>query len=256
MKIFVPLASGSKGNCTYLEMGMFKCLIDIGASRHYIVERLRSLSVSPEEIQGILISHEHTDHVSGLRNFIKTYRTPIICNLATARALRNLSDLEPKFHIFVTGTTFTLGEMTVQTFNVPHDAEDPVGFVFHHQGKKLGFCTDVGQVTSWIAHSLYNCDTLLIESNHDPEMVRQSTRAPIYKERVLSQIGHLSNAECAQLLRKIITPRLKTLYLAHLSNECNTPELALTSALSVLEPLSEVTPVIVGVKGILTEANI
>ncbi|EPP36858.1 metal dependent hydrolase of the beta-lactamase superfamily I, partial [Chlamydia psittaci 84-8471/1] len=136
-------------------------------------------------------------------------------------------------------------DLKIQTFNVPHDAVDPVGFIFHYRDEKLGFCTDLGWGTSWIIHELYDCDYLLIEANHDPELVRQSSRPDIYKKRVLSKLGHLSNHECAELLQKVLTPKIKKIYLAHLSSESNTPELALSTVSSAIENITSIAPVVV-----------
>ncbi|CAG9046079.1 Putative metallo-hydrolase YycJ [Chlamydia abortus] len=245
MEGFFPLASGSKGNCAYLGTESSKILIDLGISKQLVTRGLLSMNVHPEDIQAIFVSHEHSDHISGIKSFIKTYHTPIICNLETARNLCQLLDMHPTFKIFSTGTTFSFHDLKIQTFNVPHDAVDPVGFIFHYRDEKLGFCTDLGWVTSWIIHELYDCDYLLIEANHDPELVRQSSRPDIYKKRVLSKLGHLSNHECAELLQKVLTPKIKKIYLAHLSSESNTPELALSTVSSAIENITSIDPVIV-----------
>ncbi|EPP34824.1 metallo-beta-lactamase superfamily protein [Chlamydia ibidis] len=238
MEGFFPLASGSKGNCTYLGTASTKILIDLGISKQQVTRELRAMDIHPEDIQAIFVSHEHSDHISGIKSFIKTYNTPIVCNLDTARNLRQILDIQPNFHIFSTGTTFSFHDLKIRTFNVSHDTVDPVGYVFHYHEEKLGFCTDLGCVTSWITHELYDCDYLIIESNHDPEMVQQSRRAEVYKKRVLSKLGHISNQECGFLLQKVLTPKIKRIYLAHLSNECNTPELALSVTSSAVEHIA------------------
>ncbi|QVE49414.1 MBL fold metallo-hydrolase [Chlamydia crocodili] len=250
MEGFFPLASGSKGNCTYLGTDSCKILIDLGISKQLVTHELLSMNIHPEDIQAIFISHEHSDHISGIKSFVKTYNTPIICNLETARSLCQLLDVHPTFKIFSTGTIFSFYDLKIQTFNVPHDAIDPVGFIFHYRDEKLGFCTDLGWVTSWIIHELYDCDYLLVEANHDPELVRQSARPDIYKKRVLSKLGHISNRECGELLQKILTPKIKKIYLAHLSSECNTPELALSKVSSAIEDISSILPVIAESQGI------
>lgn len=244
MEGFFPIASGSKGNCAYLGTKSCKLLVDLGISKQATVEALRSMNIHPEEIQGILITHEHSDHIAGLRSFIKSYKTPLICNIETARSLRHLLDLCPTFKIFTTGHSFSLEDLRIQTFNVPHDAVDPVGFIFHYSGIKIGFCTDLGWGTSWITHFLYDCDYLLIESNHDPEMVLQSSRPESCKQRILGKQGHISNAECGALLQRVLTPRIKKIYLAHLSLECNTEEKALHTVSSAIQEITAIRPIV------------
>lgn len=244
MEGFFPLASGSKGNCAYLGTKSCKILIDLGISKQHVKQELVSMGVHPEEIQAILISHEHSDHISGIKSFVKAYRTPIICNLETARALFQLIDAPLTFNIFSTGSAFHFHDLKIHTFNLPHDAVDPVGFIFYYRDEKFGFCTDLGWGTSLIAHQLYDCDYLLIESNHDPELVHASQRPEIYKRRVLSKVGHISNQECGQLLRKILTPKIKKLYLAHLSDTCNDPNLALDTISEMISPISSIRAVV------------
>ncbi|SPN73991.1 ribonuclease Z,Predicted metal-dependent RNase, consists of a metallo-beta-lactamase domain and an RNA-binding KH domain,ribonuclease Z,Metallo-beta-lactamase superfamily [Chlamydia serpentis] len=250
MEGFFPLASGSKGNSTYLGTASCKILIDLGVSRQVVTRELLSMNIHPEDIQAIFVTHEHYDHIVGIKNFVKMYNTPIVCNLDTARALCQLLEIHPEFKIFSTGSSFCFHDLQIQTFNVPHDALDPVGFLFNYREKRIGFCTDLGWVTSWITHELYDCDYLLIESNHDPELVRQSQRPDVYKKRVLSKLGHISNYECGNLLQKIITPRLKKLYLAHLSSECNNPELAFVTVSEAIASLTSVSPEITLANGI------
>ncbi|WP_284441798.1 MBL fold metallo-hydrolase [Chlamydia gallinacea] len=244
MEGFFPLASSSKGNCTYLGTESCKILIDLGISKQMVTRGLLSINVHPEDIQAILISHEHSDHISGIKSFIKTYNTPIICNLETARSLCQILGIHPIFKIFSTGSKFSFYDLHIQTFNVPHDAIDPVGFVFHYHQEKLGFCTDLGWITSWIIHELYDCDYLFIEANHDPKLVHESSRSDIYKKRVLSKLGHISNQECGALLQKILTPKIKKIYLAHLSSESNSPELAVSTVCSLIENVTSLIPVI------------
>ncbi|AAD19017.1 putative metal dependent hydrolase [Chlamydia pneumoniae TW-183] len=250
MQGFFPLASGSKGNSAYLGTDSCKILIDLGVSKQVVTRELLSMNIDPEDIQAIFVTHEHSDHISGIKSFVKAYNTPIVCNLETARALCHLLDSHPEFKIFSTGSSFCFQDLEVQTFNVPHDAVDPVAFIFHYREEKLGFCTDLGWVTSWITHELYDCDYLLIESNHSPELVRQSQRPDVYKKRVLSKLGHISNQECGQLLQKIITPKLKKLYLAHLSTECNTAELALSTVSESIASITSIAPEIALAQGI------
>lgn len=244
MQGFFPLASGSKGNCAYLGVQDTKILIDLGIAKTAASKELLSMGIHPEEIQAIFISHEHSDHTAGLKSFVKEYNTPIVCNRNTAQALYHQNNQLPTFQIFSTGIPFHFGDLRIDTFSIPHDAEEPVGFVFHYQNQKFGFCTDLGCVTSWIKHSLHDCDHLFIESNHDPDQVMLSSRPAIYRHRVLGKTGHLSNRECGELLKQTITPKLRNIYLAHLSDECNTPSLALDTVIACIEKLTPVTPII------------
>ncbi|WP_201456370.1 MBL fold metallo-hydrolase [Chlamydia sp. 17-3921] len=250
MEGFFPLASGSKGNCAYLGTASCKILIDLGISKQQATHDLLSMGIHPEDIQAIFVSHEHSDHIAGIRSFVKAYNTPIICNLETARALSQLLDVKLIFKIFSTGTIFHFHDLKVQTFNVPHDAIDPVGFTFFYKEEKIGFCTDLGWGTSLIIHELRDCDYLLIESNHDPELVRQSPRPDVYKKRVLSKVGHISNQECGELLQKILSPKIKKLYLAHLSSACNEPNLAFATVSKAIESFIKISPVIAAPKSI------
>lgn len=240
MEGFCSFASGSKGNCAFLGTKNCKLLIDIGLSKSILVRRLHEISVHPEDIQAILITHEHSDHISGLKSFTKTFGTPVICNLDTAKHICNALDYCPTFKIFSTGDCFTLQDIKIKTFTICHDAIDPVGFLFYYNNYKIGFCTDIGFATSLVCTELYDCDFVILEANHDPILVHKSEKPLIYKNRVLSKIGHLSNESCGLLLQKIITPKTKQIYLAHLSNETNTPELAYETVSQAILPMSSV----------------
>lgn len=244
MQGFFPLASGSKGNCAYLGVKDTKILIDLGITKAAVARELLCMGIHPEEIQAIFISHEHSDHIAGLKSFVKEYNTPVVCNRSTAKAIYQHNSQIPSFLIFSTGIHFEFRDLLVETFSVPHDAEEPVGFVFHYQNQKFGFCTDLGCATSWIKHALYDCDYLFIESNHDPDQVNLSTRPVIYRRRVLSKTGHLSNQECGLLLKQVITPKLRNIYLAHLSNECNSPQLALNTVAASIESHTSIIPIV------------
>jgi phosphoribosyl 1,2-cyclic phosphodiesterase len=227
MKGFCPLASGSKGNCIYLGTEKTKILIDAGISAKMTAERLLEIGVKLEEIEAILITHEHTDHIKGLTALACRMRIPVFANSETAKAICGILNEVPKFKIFSTGEPFEFGDLEIHPFSIQHDTLDPVAFAIKTMGLKLGFCTDLGFVTSLVTHALQGCDYLYLEANHEPSMVHASARPMIYKQRVLSRQGHLSNEECATLLAHILHEHLKHVHLAHLSSECNAPEVAL-----------------------------
>ena len=224
---FCPLASGSKGNCIYLGTKDTKILIDAGISAKMIGEKLSEIGVDVEEIDAVVISHEHTDHIKGLHTLCKKLDIPVFANRDTAKGIFQVFPQALKFKIFSTGEVFTFGDIEVHPFSVQHDTLDPVAFTFNVGGAKIGICTDIGFVTTLVRTQLQQCDYLMVEANHEPSMVHASNRPIVYKKRVLSKQGHLSNEECAKLLLDVFHPGLKHVFLAHLSSECNNPELAI-----------------------------
>lgn len=224
---FCPLGSGSKGNCIYIGSSATKILIDVGLSCKAIVERLQVIGVDATEIAAIMITHEHIDHIRGLATFSKKYGVPICANSDTAAAIESYFGVSFKFKIFTTGERFSFGDIDFLPFSVQHDAVDPVAFVVWVEGLKLGICADLGFVTPSVKKHLAYCDYLYIEANHEPSMVHASARPLVYKQRVLGRLGHLSNEQCAELVRDIYHPQLRHIHLAHLSSECNAPLRAL-----------------------------
>ena len=234
MEGFCPLASGSKGNCIYLGTKETKILIDAGLSTRQTVKKLEEIGVGIEEIDAILITHEHTDHIKGLNVLGLKHRIPIYANSETAKGVLETLRDTPKFKIFSTGETFSLADLEIHPFSVQHDTLDPVMFTIRYNDIKMGFCTDIGFVTSLVRTHLRDCDYLYLESNHHVPLVHASARPYVYKQRVLSRHGHLSNEACGTLLREVAHPGLKKVYLAHLSGECNTPDIALNTVHDLL----------------------
>lgn len=233
MKGFCPLASGSKGNCIYLGTGQTKILIDAGISARSLQAKLAEINVDLADIDAILISHEHTDHIQGLKTLAYKHGIPVLANHETAKGIVGTFGECPKFKIFCTGETFEFGDLEIHPFSIQHDTLDPVAFSIRTSSLKLGFCTDLGFVTSLVQAQLMDCDYLYVEANHQPSMVHASPRPMIYKQRVLSRTGHLSNQACGELLCHVFNPKLKHVHLAHLSSECNSPEVAL----NVIQPM-------------------
>ena len=224
---FCPLASGSKGNTIFIGTKNTRILIDAGIGLKAMSLRLAEIGVDLSDIDAILITHEHTDHIYGLPSITRQHNIPIFANADTAKAIIHTLDGEFKFKIFSTGEPFTFGDIEIHPFSIQHDTLDPVAFTIRYNSLKMGFCADIGFVTSLVKSQLRDCDYLYLEANHEPSMVHASQRPLIYKQRVLSRQGHLSNGECADLLAEITHDGLKHIHLAHLSQECNAPEVAL-----------------------------
>ena len=238
MKGFYPLASGSKGNCLFLCSDETKILIDAGIGVRRIESELRLLGTDLSQIDALLITHEHADHTRSVEAVAKRHNIPIFCNSDTAKGLSEMISSPLRYKIFSTGETFEYGDLKIHPFSIQHDTLDPVAFTIEFSGHKLGICADLGFVTTLVINQLRECDYLYIESNHEPELVYASARPSIYKQRVLGRQGHLSNADCASLLKQIAHCGLKRVYLAHLSEECNRHELALKSAQAALDEVA------------------
>jgi len=232
---FCPLASGSKGNCIYVGTKETKILIDAGISAKAVRAKLAEINVALEDIDAIFVTHEHTDHIQGLKVLAFKLGIPVFANSETAKGIVEYLHECPKFKIFSTGETFEFGDMEIHPFSIQHDTLDPVAFTIRINNMKLGFCADLGFVTTLVQNQLRDCDYLYIEANHQPSMVHASARPMVYKQRVLSRTGHLSNEACGNLLREIAHTDLKHVHLAHLSSECNTPDVALNVIREILE---------------------
>lgn len=235
MRRFCPLASGSKGNCIFLETPEKKILIDAGISTKLLQARLKEMEVELQEIDAIIITHEHTDHIQGLKTLAFKWNIPVFANQETAKGIVDILQDCPKFKIFTTGESFEFGDLEIHPFSIPHDTLDPVAFTIHTNNSKLGFCTDLGFVTTLVQKHLQQCDYLYLEANHEPSMVHASSRPLIYKRRVLGRTGHLSNEASGNLLAQVAHSNLKHVHLAHLSSECNTPETAIRVIQEILE---------------------
>ena len=196
----------------------------MGVSLPKLVAKLASLNMTIEDIDGIIVTHEHQDHTRGLKRVQEKHKTKLFCNLATAEEIHDMYDYEFYFHIFSPDEMFYIGDIEVTPFNIPHDAAHPVGFSLRLNGKKIGFCTDCGHVTSSIISNLKNADILVVEANYSDELIGHSKRPEHNKQRVKGRFGHLSNNQCLDLLNKVYHPKLQHIYLAHMSGDCNTHE--------------------------------
>ena len=224
---FTILGSGSSGNCAYVETGEARVLVDAGFSGRQIRQRLASIGRAPENLTAILITHEHSDHITGLGGLADKLRIPVYCNRATKDEIERITGAKAEFRLFATGASFEVGDIAVETFSIPHDAQDPVGFLLRTATANLGFATDLGHVTRLVAERIRHANVLVLESNHDVKMLQDCPRRPwSLKQRILGRHGHLSNEAAADCTADIMTGALRHLYLAHLSRECNNPDLA------------------------------
>lgn len=221
------LGSGSSGNCAYLETAEARFLIDAGLSGRQIRQRLLKIGRGPESLTGILITHEHADHIQGLLGLATRLNIPIYCNRLTKEAIEVQLQTRLDFRIFSTGAGFEVGDVWVDSFSVPHDAYDPVGFLIHTAAGKIGILTDLGYATKLVIERTRAANVLVLETNYDLKLLQEDTRRPwSIKQRILSRHGHLSNDAAAEAAEQIVTAELRHLYLGHLSTDCNRPELA------------------------------
>jgi phosphoribosyl 1,2-cyclic phosphodiesterase len=224
---FTILGSGSSGNCAFLETSETRLLVDAGLSGRQIRNRLLGIGRTPEILHGILITHEHSDHIQGLAGLAAKLRIPVYCNRATREAIERQVGLELEFRLFETGASFEIGDVLVDTFTVPHDAYDPVGFVLHTESGKIGFLTDLGHATKLILQRLQSANILLLETNYDLGMLRDDHKRPwSVKQRIVSRHGHLSNEAAAGIVEQLLCGSLRHVFLGHLSSDCNHPNLA------------------------------
>lgn len=225
---FTVLGSGSSGNCAYLETGSTRLLVDAGLSGRQIRLRLAGLQRSVEGLGGILLTHEHQDHTQGIVGLCAKHDIPIYCNRLTKEALERQFEKRYACRIFATGAAFEIGEVTVETFPVPHDAEDPVGFLLRTSAGSVGVLTDLGHATKLVLERVRAAQVLMLEANHDVKLLQDDTKRPwSVKQRILSRHGHLSNDAAAEAAEQLAEGSLRHLFLGHLSRDCNRPELAL-----------------------------
>jgi len=237
------LASGSRGNTAVVESSRARILVDAGISCRETFKRLKLAGLEPKSLSAILITHEHSDHVYGLATLAKKLDIPVFMTGAThqawARPLRNDAGQLPKLaklEIFSAGRQFQIADITVTPFTIPHDAADPVGFTFRAEGAKIAFATDLGYMPASVRDHLRRCDVLIIESNHDLEMLRVGPYPWSVKQRVMSRVGHLSNDSLAQFFAEDYDGGASHIVLAHLSEQNNHPEVARRVAENALGP--------------------
>jgi phosphoribosyl 1,2-cyclic phosphodiesterase len=230
----VSLFSSSKGNCTYVYSDSTKILVDIGVSTKRLVESLNSINVNPEEIQGILITHEHSDHIKGIKVFCKKYNVPVFASKKTWSTLVSLEINNSLKNEFEPSNKFSIGDIDILPFSIPHDAIDPCGFNLLCKNEKVTVATDIGHITPTLLSTFENSNAILLESNHDVNMLRAGKYPYLLQQRIIGNYGHLSNITSAETVEYLIKKGTKKFILAHLSEDNNMPSLALETVKSRL----------------------
>jgi phosphoribosyl 1,2-cyclic phosphodiesterase len=229
------LGSGSSGNSTLLAAGRTRVLLDAGFSCKELTRRLAEVGESPERLDAVVVSHEHSDHIKGLRVLCKKHGVPVYATEASwaASGLQDAPEI-PEVRFIEPGRPFDVGDLHFVPFRVPHDAAECVGFRVEGEGLALGHVTDLGQVTHLVEERLRDCDVLVLESNHDVEMLRWGPYPWPLKQRIAGDGGHLSNDATARLLDRVWSDRTRHVYLAHMSEKNNHPEIALPTVRAAL----------------------
>lgn len=234
---FSVLASGSTGNAFYIESAEERILVDAGLSGKKMDQLFAEIQMDPSKLTGILVTHEHSDHIKGLGIIARKYNLPIYANektwTAMERSIGKLS-LDQKFH-FGMEEVKTFGDMDIESFGVSHDAAEPMFYTFRHEGKKVALVTDLGYVSERIKKTIEDADAYIFEANHDVEMLRMGRYPWNVKRRILGDSGHVSNEDSGLALADIISNRTKRIYLAHLSLDNNMKDLARMSVDSILK---------------------
>ena len=235
---FCSLASGSSGNAQYIASQETSLLLDAGLSGKYIESALKNVDIDIRKIKGILVTHEHSDHIKGVGILHRRYGMEIYTSNKTWDAMLpkiGKVDLE-KVHFFNPGEAFDVGDIQVDPFSISHDAIDPVAFSFRTHNAKLSMATDLGIWDDEILNEIKDSDLLVLESNHDVEMLKMGSYPYYLKRRILSEVGHLSNDSAGELITRVVKEgNVKNVLLAHLSKENNLPELAYETVRSIVE---------------------
>lgn len=237
MMRYCSLFSGSSGNSTYVATAQGGVLVDVGVSAKRITEALNRRQIAPESIRAVLITHEHSDHVLGLKTLCKRFGWPVLASEGTLDALTQENKIYSDSRLYVVSPdkAVTIGGMRVTAFHTPHDSHESLGFRFDAEdGRSLAVATDMGYMTCDVLDAIRGCQTVHIESNHDPVMLKNGPYPYPVKMRILGERGHLSNDACAGVLPSLLSSGTTRFTLAHLSEHNNTPQLALRTARDAL----------------------
>ena len=228
----VSLASGSNGNSTYIGSDNTHILVDVGISNKKIETRLNELGLRGGDISGIFLTHEHSDHIAGLEVFVRKNEVPVYASEGTLKYLKNNGKYEgitEYFNPLYSKRSIKVGNLDIFAFDIDHDANEPFGYRIECGGKKVAVATDLGRYTNDLIRELVDLDALLVEANHDIRMLETGPYPYSLKRRILSEKGHLSNENSGRLICEILNAGLKKIFLGHLSDKNNLPELALES---------------------------
>ena len=229
------LASGSRGNSTYVATERVRLLVDGGLSARELERRLLSIGASPKELNGIVVTHEHVDHVRGVGTLSRRYKLPVYLNKQTHLHLPDSVGRLDQKEEFVTGRSFSIEDLTIHPFAISHDGVDPVGFTLANGSVKIGVCTDLGAATKLVYRHLEHCSVLILEANHDMEMLKNGPYPWPVKQRIKSRVGHLSNEQSVDVLSRVFSENLQEVVLAHMSETNNSAEIVLNTFNGMLE---------------------
>lgn len=232
---FASLGSGSQGNALLVEVGTTRILLDCGFSLAEVTRRLARLGLDPGDLSALVLTHEHDDHLGGMARLARRHRLPIWLTGGTFRGLEALFQPDLTLHFIRGYQHFAVGEILVEPFPVPHDAREPAQYIFSDGARRLGVLTDAGHVTLHMSRCLDHCDALVLECNHDAQLLQSGSYPEPVKQRIAGRLGHLDNESAAELLRRVDRRRLQHVVAAHLSQSNNRPDLARAALATVLE---------------------
>lgn len=234
---FAAIASGSSGNCIYVASNHTRLLIDAGLSGKRIEAGLGELSLTGYDIDALLITHEHSDHIYGAGVIARRYDLPVYATGGTWDAMTDkMGKLKPSAkNVVYSGEPLIINDLCITPFGIPHDAAEPVGYTITDGKEKITVATDIGHITDDVKEKVKDSSILLIESNHDVEMLKEGPYPYPLKQRVLGDLGHLSNENCGKMLTEVLSDKLKYIFLGHLSEHNNTPMLAFETAKKAIE---------------------
>lgn len=237
------LASGSKGNSVYVGTDNTKILIDAGLSGKKLSEALSDINVALEDIDAVFVTHEHSDHINGVGVLSRKYNIPIYATKGTWDNMqKKIGEISPNNkNVLCENEKVILNDMCIKPFSVPHDAKEPVCYSVIYDGKKICVATDMGHINKNILENIKDCSALVLESNHDEDMVKKGAYPYDLKKRILGKYGHISNEICGKVLSCVMNDKLKNVFLGHISQENNTPHLAFSTVCDVLNKF-DITP--------------